>query len=78
MTAACAARVQRVYGHGPQFASSASRSRMPTVPSESKWSRSTVRYGPDLGILSLVGKGGTHRHAGGRVNNRAAATAHSG
>ncbi len=29
-------RVQRVYGHGPQFASSVSRSRMPTVPSPSK------------------------------------------
>ncbi len=50
---------------------------MPTVPSLSKGSRSTVRYGPDLGILSLVGKGGKHRHAGGRVNNRAAAIGQS-
>ena len=36
MTAACAARVQRVYGHGPHSASSVSRSRMPTLPSLSK------------------------------------------
>ncbi len=31
MTAACAARVQRVYAHGPQLASSVSKSMVPSL-----------------------------------------------